>query len=153
MREAAKGVVNLSSPSPAAVSPILSAPEICPPLARARARRRCRSKGRVVVRIQPSQTVVNKEEAAHAFEEETRPRARLAPARRLLEVLQRDALPRPLADRLIDLARTPVDYRFLMGRVPTKEQAQRILARMAEREEELSRQLESILASRRFEEG
>ncbi len=35
-----------------------------------------------------------------------------------------------------------------MGRVPTKEQAQRILARKAEREDELSRQLKSILAIR-----
>ncbi|MCP3957791.1 MAG: hypothetical protein GY719_08060 [bacterium] len=93
------------------------------------------------------------EESVTAFVEETRPRARLAPARRLLEALGRNTLPRALADRLLDVAKTEVDYRFLMGRVPTEEQAKRILERMAEREDELSRQLESILATRRFEEG
>ena len=93
------------------------------------------------------------EEAVAAFSEETEPRARLAPARRLLGALQRKALPAELADRLLDLARTPVDYRFLMGRVPTEEQAREILKRMERREEELYRQLEAIFATRRFDES
>ncbi len=90
------------------------------------------------------------DEAEMAFHEEIRPRARLAPARRLLGTLGAKVLPAPLADRLIDLARTPVDYRFLMGRVPTREQAVRILEHTKESEEELTRELASILETRRF---
>ncbi|MEM7584603.1 MAG: hypothetical protein AAF560_14530 [Acidobacteriota bacterium] len=90
------------------------------------------------------------EEACYAFVEERRPRARLAPAKRLLEVMNRKVLPRLLADRLVDLASTEVDYRFLMSRVPNEEQAERILKRIEQREKELSRQLEAILATRTF---
>ncbi len=91
------------------------------------------------------------EESAAAFREETKPRARLAPARRLLGTLDAKVLPAGLADRLIELATTPVDYRFLIGRVPTREQTVRIMERIEEREEELSRELASILEVRRFD--
>ncbi len=91
------------------------------------------------------------EEVVLAFSEEEEPRARLAPARRLLEVLKRNSLPEPLADRLIELARTPVDYRFLIHRVPTVKQARRLLGEAEGRNEELVAQLEAILAKRRFE--
>ncbi len=47
------------------------------------------------------------QESVMAFEEETQPRARLAPARRLLDALGVKVLPALLADRLIELARTP----------------------------------------------
>lgn len=88
------------------------------------------------------------EEVVTAFAEEEAPRARLAPARRLLEALGREVLPEALADRLIALARTPADHRFLVNRVPTEAQARRVLERVAE--EELRSQLEAILAQRRF---
>ncbi len=91
------------------------------------------------------------EESVAAFRNETKPRARLAPARRLLGTLSAKVLPEPLADRLIELAATSVDYRFLVGRVPTKEQAERIVARLMVREKELARELASILGARRFD--
>ncbi len=69
------------------------------------------------------------------------------------EFLGAKVLPAALADRLIDLSETPVDYRFLIGRVPTREQAIQIMARIQEREEELSRELASILGTRRFDDG
>lgn len=90
------------------------------------------------------------EEAETAFREETRPRARLAPARRMLDALGASVLPEPLADRLIRLAKTPVDYRFLVSRVPTREQAVHILDQVKEHDEELARELASIFESRRF---
>ncbi len=93
------------------------------------------------------------EESVAAFQEESRPRARLAPARRLLGTLSVNVLPPGLADRLIEFAATPVDYRFLIGRVPTREQAVRIMARIQERDEELARELAWILETRRFEGG
>lgn len=79
------------------------------------------------------------------------PRARLAPARRLLGVLHSKVLPPALADRLLELADTPVDYRFLMGRVPTEVQAREILERMEKREAELYEQLAGIFEVRQFE--
>lgn len=91
------------------------------------------------------------DEAETAFHEENRPRARLAPAQRLIGTLGVNVLPAPLADRLIELARTPVDYRFLMGRVPRREQATRVLERAQERGDELTRELSAILETRRFE--
>lgn len=90
-------------------------------------------------------------EAEAAFSEEQKPRARLAPARRLLEVLQSNVLPEGLTDRLIEVAEQDIDFRFLMSRVPTPEQAERLMARVAQREEELQRQLTEILAHRRFD--
>ncbi len=91
------------------------------------------------------------EEAVQTFAGHDSPRLRLAPARRLLEVLGRDVLPEPLTDRLIAHARMAVDFRFLMGRAPTEEQARGLLARVEARERELQEQLEQILAHRRFE--
>ncbi|MCP3999102.1 MAG: hypothetical protein GY722_29165, partial [bacterium] len=91
------------------------------------------------------------EEVVLAFCEEEEPRARLAPARRLLEVLKLKTLPEPLADRLVELARTAVDYRFLIHRVPTVEQARRLLGQLKPVDEELVAQLEAILTKRRFE--
>lgn len=90
------------------------------------------------------------EEVVLAFTEEKEPRARLAPARRLLEVLKRNSLPEPLADRLIELAKSPADYRFLVHRVPTKEQARRVFGRAQELDEELLAQLDAILGRRDF---
>ena len=91
------------------------------------------------------------EESVAAFKEETRPRARLAPARRLLGILGANVLPPALADRLIEHAATPVDYRFLISRVPTREQAKRIMERIEKREAELAEDLAWILESRRFD--
>jgi predicted nucleotidyltransferase len=89
------------------------------------------------------------EEAVTAFVEEESPRARLAPARQLVEALGREALPAALADRLIALARTPADHRFLVNRVPTEAQARRVLEGVEDGD--LRSQLESILARRRFD--
>lgn len=91
-------------------------------------------------------------EALAAFTGETKPRARLAPSRRLLEVLRADVLPEGLAGRLVEAADQEADFRFLMNRVPTAEQAERLMARVARRETELQRQLEEIRAHRRFAE-
>lgn len=91
------------------------------------------------------------EEAVLAFDEETRPRARLAPIRRLIDVLGRKTLPAKLAERLVPLARTPVDFRFLVSRVPNREMARRLLE--AASDGELREQLETILASRDFSEA
>ncbi len=90
------------------------------------------------------------EEAIAAFSGEERPRARLAPAQRLLEVLERKVLPQALADRLIEHAATPADFRFLIHRVPAERQAKRLLAALGERRRELRPELEAILAKRRF---
>lgn len=90
------------------------------------------------------------EEVVAAFSGEESPRARLSPARRLLEVLRVDALPEPLADRLIRSARAPADFRFLVHRVPSERQARRLLDSLDERHQELRPELEAILAKRRF---
>lgn len=89
-------------------------------------------------------------EAVEAFLEEERPRARLEPARRLLEVLGTDTLPEELTDRLLDHVRTPVDFRFLAGRLSTGEQARRLIELSREAGEELRRELEEILVRRGF---
>lgn len=86
-------------------------------------------------------------EAVEAFAGEDDPRARLAPARRLLEVSGSKTLPDALAERLIDLARTPADFRFLAGRVPTRKQVARLVDRCGA---PVRPQLEPILASRSF---
>ncbi len=90
------------------------------------------------------------EEAVAAFAGEDSPRARLAPARRLLEVLKVDVLPQALAERLIELAAAPADFRFLIHRVPAEGQAKRLLASIGERHPGLRPELEAILAKRRF---
>ncbi|MEE8523338.1 MAG: hypothetical protein V3T72_05360 [Thermoanaerobaculia bacterium] len=87
-------------------------------------------------------------EAVEAFVREEDPRARLVPARRLLEASGSNTLPEALAGRLIELAKTPADYRFLVGRVPTAEQAAGLVEKC---EASIRPQLAPILASRRFE--
>lgn len=89
-------------------------------------------------------------EVIEAFLEESNPRARLKPARRLLEVLSRKTLPKKLFDRLIDLATTPVDFRFLASCAPTENRASRLLDRTSD--EALQAELKSIIASRSFNE-
>jgi hypothetical protein len=86
-------------------------------------------------------------EAVEAFVREEDPRARLAPSRRLLDATGSSTLPEALAERLIGLAKTPADFRFLAGRVPTRKQAARLLESCAA---SIRPQLEPILASRRF---
>jgi hypothetical protein len=64
------------------------------------------------------------EEAVHAFQDETDPRARIAPAERLLAVFGTQTLDRELASRLIPLARMASDFRFLAHRVPAENRDQ-----------------------------
>lgn len=85
------------------------------------------------------------EEVVAAFETETEPRERLAPARRLLRVLRRKRLPEPLSDRLVPLARTPADFRFLANSVPARRQAEALIARAGDVDE-----LRAIVETRRF---
>ena len=59
------------------------------------------------------------EEAVHAFETETEPRRRLAAPRRYLDVLGQATLPGSLARRLIPIAKTGTDLRFLAHRAPS----------------------------------
>ncbi len=61
------------------------------------------------------------EEVVAAFTHEVEPRARIAPAERLLEVLSAQTLAPALAERLVPLARLPADFRFLAHRCPTTE--------------------------------
>jgi len=61
------------------------------------------------------------EEVVELFRTEVKPRDRNAPARRTLDVLGAQSLPEALAHRLLPLARTASDFRFLLGRAPTKE--------------------------------
>jgi hypothetical protein len=69
------------------------------------------------------------EEAVHAFLHEEDPRARIGPAERLLEVLGAKELDHSLAARLVPLARTPADFRFLAHRVPTRELVEELSSR------------------------
>jgi hypothetical protein len=89
------------------------------------------------------------EEVVHAFEQETDPRRRLAPAERLLDVLGAASLPLELADRLLPLARTAADLRFLAHRVPTKPQLDAVVARATEPAS--SATVQRIAATRRFD--
>ena len=88
------------------------------------------------------------EEVVAAFREETG-RKRLMPARRLLRVLGQDTLPEHLAERLLREARLPVDFRFLMGRVPNRSLAERILESSPE-DVSFRKELAGILAGRGF---
>jgi len=58
------------------------------------------------------------EEAVKGLAEEEEPRARINAAERLLEVLGTQTLEEGLASRLVPLARTPADFRFLAHRSP-----------------------------------
>lgn len=88
-------------------------------------------------------------EAVEAFEKETSPRARILPARQYLDVIGSRTLPEGLAARLMPLARTRVEFRFLLGTVPTEAEARAALERARTALEDTA-DLEAILAARRF---
>jgi hypothetical protein len=67
-------------------------------------------------------------EIVSAFEVETG-RQRVMLARRYLEVLGVEQLEEALAERLLPLAKHPVDFRFLAGCVPTRRQAEVVVDR------------------------
>lgn len=58
------------------------------------------------------------EEAVTGLTREQEPRARISAAERLLEVLGAETLEEGLAERLVPLATTPADFRFLAHRAP-----------------------------------
>jgi hypothetical protein len=91
------------------------------------------------------------EEVVHAFEAESSPRERLAPARMLLRTTGSRALPEALSERLLPLARLPSDFRFLANNVPAEAQARALLARAGD--PVLARELEGILARRELASG
>ena len=68
-------------------------------------------------------------EIVQEFTEQTDPRRRIAPAQQYLQALSAKVLPDELARRLVQLARLPVDFRFLMNHVPTEELAQDLIDR------------------------
>lgn len=84
------------------------------------------------------------------FASNTHARARMEPARRYLEVRGAATLPIGLSERLIDLAREGVDFRFLANRVPTRELAKRLLDQLPD-EPTWREQVETILARRSFD--
>jgi hypothetical protein len=88
------------------------------------------------------------EEAVHAFEEADDPRDRLAPAERLLGALGVRALPAELADRLVPLAKTPADFRFLAHRVPTRDHLAQVVDRTVSTS--VAEMVRRIAESRRF---
>ncbi len=69
------------------------------------------------------------EEVVHAFRTERAPRARLAPADRLLAVLGAKTLDAELGARLVGLAQTATDFRFLAHRLPTRALVEALAAR------------------------
>jgi hypothetical protein len=88
-------------------------------------------------------------EAVEAFEKETSPRARILPARQYIDVIGSRTLPEGLAARLLPLARSRVEFRFLIGTVPTEAEAHAALERARAALEDTG-DLEAILAARRF---
>ncbi|MSP59021.1 MAG: hypothetical protein EXR72_01550 [Myxococcales bacterium] len=68
------------------------------------------------------------EEVVEAFVSAVDPRARIAPARRLLAATRARMLDEALSDRLLPLARTAPDFRFLMDCIPLARQAEALLA-------------------------
>lgn len=89
------------------------------------------------------------EEVVEAFRTETEPRERLAPARRYLEILGSATLPPNLGERLLELATSPPDLRFLANRLATREQLERLLERSAENAAVLV-DLKRITSKRKF---
>ncbi len=72
----------------------------------------------------PHQEVLRRfleEEVLQAFRVETEPRDRIAPAQRLLEVLEARNLHEDLARSLLPHAKTASDFRFLLGRAPNEQ--------------------------------
>jgi hypothetical protein len=99
----------------------------------------------------PHQEVLRRfleEEVVEAFRVETAPRDRIAPAQRLLEVLKESRLPEDLARRILPLARTPADFRFLFGRAPSKGFEEKVLKALPE-SLQLHEELEKIRKRRR----
>lgn len=70
------------------------------------------------------------EEIVEAFRTEAEPRKRLRPARRYLEVTGEKTLSEALARRLLPLARTQADFRFLIGRAPSPAFAGEVMLRV-----------------------
>jgi hypothetical protein len=89
------------------------------------------------------------EEVVAAFESESTARERLAPARRWLEATGSPTLSSKLAARLVPLARTAPELRFLAHRVPDQAQAQEVLTR-ARATPEITEEIASIIARRGF---
>ncbi len=89
------------------------------------------------------------EEIVRAFEVETDQRNRLGPARRLLEITKSRTLPEALGSRLIPLAHTGPDLRFLANTVLTPDQARSVLEK-ARAQPEVVEQIEKILKVRGF---
>ena len=87
------------------------------------------------------------EEVVAAFREESLPRERIAPARRLLSALRAHTLSVPLAARLILLAKTEADFRFLVHAAPSRKEADAAIKRGPDG---LRSELVEILKSRRF---
>lgn len=87
------------------------------------------------------------EEIVAAFESGTGAGERLSPARRYLRVTDAKTIPRELADRLIPLAKTPPEFRFLVNTVPRRTQAAALVDRAPA---PLKDQLRKILALRRL---
>lgn len=89
------------------------------------------------------------EEVVHAFRELSHPRERLAPARRLMEALSTRVLPRDVSERLLPLAKTPADFRFLVHHLPDEGQIRSLLERTVA-DPVLLEELRTIQRSRRF---
>ena len=79
-----------------------------------------------------------------------RGRQRVMLARRYLEVMGLRCIEEQLAARLIPLAAAPVDFRFLAGRVPTREQADEVVRRALKHDAD-AEDVEAIVAARTFE--
>ena len=89
------------------------------------------------------------EEIVDAFKKGRVPRERIAPAKRILEVTSSRTLPPSLADRLVPLAKTPAELRFLANSVPKREQARAVLRR-APVDADVVEDLRRIVKARRF---
>ncbi len=68
-------------------------------------------------------------EVVHGFEHEHEPRARIGAAERRLEVLDRDVLDEALSVKLVPLAHSSADFRFLAHRLPTAQLVDQLKAR------------------------
>lgn len=91
------------------------------------------------------------EEIVAAFESEELPRQRISPAKRYLEIRGLETLPEPLAERLLVLAKTPADFRFLASRLPLARQLEKLLEKATD--SELKTELEGIRATRTLTTG
>jgi hypothetical protein len=81
---------------------------------------------------QPHQGILRRfveDEVVAAFRDEIDPRARIAPARRYLEVTGSERLPEPVASRALEFARLASDLRFLMHHLPSPAFSEAILAK------------------------